>query len=421
MPLTTHFSVMAISIFFLFSVAAIAEESQQDKYKKRFHNIMTTSSYPIALKNGEMSGEGVDFLIENARRSQFFMIGEQHGTSDIALFSRAIYARLTTMGYSKIALEVGPWSTIFAENLMRSDLKAYEAFMSDKKTYLALPFLFFQEEGDIAFDAIQADGVKPVLWGLDQEYMAAAPILLPLLSKQAKTIAEHDAVGVARRAAADNMMYVGMADETALTDLRAVFEKRNDSAALELIDAMIISNRIYKPFTGRGGTSYAGNLERENYMKTNFLKHFKQARSNEPIAPKVFMKFGAYHGSRGRSGTNVPALLDFLVEWGRSEGYSSFNIHMDCRGGMSRDIRSGSEVPCEGYFLNSKDGETDPFAEHIPKDGMAILDLRGLRPYATRMKFLGEDVINLIYAYDAYLAMPNVGAATTYRQSLVDN
>lgn len=52
---------------------------------------------------------------------------------------------------------------------------------------------------------------------------------------------------------------------------------------------------------------------------------------------------------------------------------------------------------------------------------MAILDLRGLRPYATRMKFLGEDVINLIYAYDTYLAMPNVGAATTYRQDPADN
>lgn len=308
-----HLSRLTISIFFLFSVAAIAEESQQDKYEKRFHNIMTASSYPIELKNGEMSGEGVDFLIENARRSQFFMVGEQHGTRDIALLSRAIYARLTSMGYSKMALEVGPWSTIFAENLMRSDLKAYEGFMSDEETYLALPFLFFREEGDIAIDAIQADGVQPVLWGLDQEFIAAAPILLPLLSKQAKTIAEHEAVEAARRTAVG--MYVGMTDETALTDLRAAFEKGNDPAALELIDAMIISNRIYKPFTGRGGTSYAGNLERENYMKMNFLTHFKKARSNEPIAPKVFLKFGAYHGSRGRSGTNVPALMDFLAEW----------------------------------------------------------------------------------------------------------
>ena len=46
---------------------------------------------------------------------------------------------------------------------------------------------------------------------------------------------------------------------------------------------------------------------------------------------------------------------------------------------------------------------------------MTVVDLRGLRPYAARMKFLGEDVINLIYAYDAYLAMSNVEAATTYR------
>jgi len=407
---------LVISIFVLFTASIFAEESKEDKNKKRFNDIMSASSYPIVLKNGELSGTGADFLFENAKTSQFFMIGEQHGTADIALFARALYSRLATFSYSKIALEVGPWSTIFAEDLMRRDLKAYRAFMSDEKTYFALPFLFFREESDLALDVIQAGGREPVFWGLDQEFVAAAPILLSVLSARVKTPAERDAVDVAEQMATENMMYVGMADEAVFNDLRSVFEKRNDAVALKLIDAMILSNRIYKPFTGRGSTGYAGNLERENYMKMNFLNHFNKAKSNERKAPKVFMKFGANHGARGRSRTNVPALMDFLAEWGRSEGYRSFNIHMDCRGGVSRDIRSGRELACESYFLNSKDGKSNPFAEHIPADGMAVLDLRGLRPYAARMKFLGEDVINLIYAYDAYLAMSNVEAATTYRK-----
>jgi hypothetical protein len=37
------------------------------------------------------------------------------------------------------------------------------------------------------------------------------------------------------------------------------------------------------------------------------------------------------------------------------------------------------------------------------------------------MKFLGVDIINLIYAYDAYLAMPKVEAATTYRAGPASN
>lgn len=412
---------LVISIFVLFSISVIAEESKQDKNKQRFNDIMRASAYSIVLEDGELSGTGADFLFENAKSSQFFMIGEQHATADIALFARALYSKLATMSYSKIALEVGPWSTVFAENLMRNDLKAYEAFMSDEKTYFALPFLFFREEGDLALDAIKAGGREPVLWGIDQEFIAGAPILLPLLSERAKTSAERDAVDVAEQMATENMMYVGMANEGVFDDLRSAFEKRNDAAALELIDAMIISNRIYKPFTGRGSTRYAGNLVRENYMKMNFLDHFNKAKSSEREAPKVFMKFGAYHGSRGRSGTNVPALMDFLAEWGRSEGYRSFNIHVDCNGGVSRDIRSGNEEPCESYFLNSKDGKSNPFAEHIPEDEMTVLDLRGLRPYAARMKFLGEDIINLIYAYDAYLAMPKVEAATTYRAGPASN
>lgn len=210
-------------------------------------------------------------------------------------------------------------------------------------------------------------------------------------------------------------MWVGMANPGALSDLRQAFEPRANSDALELIDAMILSNRIYMPFTGRGGTAYEANLERENYMKANFLAHFREEQKQSGHAPKVFLKFGAYHGSRGRSGTNVPALGDFLAEWGRSEGFGLFNLHIDCSGGQGLDIRSGQAVDCKSYYFSEANPGENSLQAYFPEDGLAVIDLRGLRPYAHKMDFLDQASVALIYAYDAFMTMPNVTPASGYR------
>lgn len=395
--------------------AASQSDSQQQAEIERFHSIMASSVYPVAIDQGFVTGPGADWLRERAREAQFFVIGEQHATADIALFSQALYRDLVADGYRHMALEVGPWSTRFAERMMRRDPVAFEAFMADEKTYLALVFLFYREENELAFDAVRASETGPVLWGLDQEFIAAAPILLPLLETMAKTEQEAAAVAVAQGQAEEDPMWLGMTDPSALNGLRRAFESRGSNDALELIDAMILSNRIYMPFTGRGGTTYQANLERENYMKANFLAHFRAEQTRSGHAPKVFLKFGAFHGSRGRSGTNVPALGDFLAEWGRSEGYGLFNLHIDCNGGQGLDIRSGQAVDCKSYYFSDISAGKNSLQDYFPEDGLAVIDLRGLRPYAHKMGFLDQASVDLIYAYDAFMAMPNVSPATGYK------
>lgn len=397
------------------SVLVNAEEDPAQQAIKRFHSILAESVYPIAVDNGFVTGPGAQWLRARAQQAQFFVIGEQHATADIANFSRALYRDLVTDGYRHMALELGPWSTRFAEQMMRNDPVALEAFMADEKTYLALVFLFYREENELAFDAVRAGGDQPVLWGLDQEFIASAPILLPLLAQMASNERQTEAVAEAQRQADQDPMWVGMTDPSALRQLRAAFEPQGSDEALALIDAMLLSNRIYRPFTGRGGTGYEANLERENYMKANFLQHFRAELARSGYAPKVFFKFGAFHGSRGLSGTKVPALGDFLVEWGRSEGYGMFNVHIDCHGGEALDIRSGEAVPCQSYYFSKAEQSEHSLQAYIPAEGLAVIDLRGLRPFAHKMSFLDPATVDLIYAYDAYMAMPDVKPATGYR------
>lgn len=57
----------------------------------------------------------------------------------------------------------------------------------------------------------------------------------------------------------------GSAPAAELEPLRLFFPSQ--STAAELVADMIESNRIYAPFTGRGGAMYEANLAREAYLK----------------------------------------------------------------------------------------------------------------------------------------------------------
>ena len=131
---------------------------------------------------GNLSGPGFDLLVQEAGEAQFFLIGETHATADVALVASAIHRALAPQGYEHLVVEIGPWSTRFVEETVRSGDGALGSHVASPGNGLILPFLSFEEE--IAF-VEQAIALSPhgghVLWGVDQEFIAAAPILAPQL------------------------------------------------------------------------------------------------------------------------------------------------------------------------------------------------------------------------------------------------
>ena len=66
-------------------------------------------------EGGGLTGEGWDRLIAEADAAHFFLIGETHSTADIALVASALHREIAPFGYDHLVVEMGPWSTRFAD------------------------------------------------------------------------------------------------------------------------------------------------------------------------------------------------------------------------------------------------------------------------------------------------------------------
>ena len=360
----------------------------------------------VEAARGEFSGAGWDRLIADGAASHFFMIGEQHGVADIVRFGASAQRALAARGYTHAAYEIGPWSTDVAERLARSGDGKLARYLTQPEKTLSIPFLFEQEEVDLAEQIVRNSPDKvDALWGLDQEFVRSGAVAVDLLGGWATTSAERAAIEAYSAKLASNPDLVGAAAWSESEALEKAFA--NNAKASELIAALKLSNEIYAPFTGRGGSGYGGNLRRETYLKANFVRSFTAAEKRNGRAPKVFLKFGGYHAQKGFTGTNVPGLGNFLYEWGLAKGQGFTNIMVECVGGEAHNPFKGSSAPCQPYF------RADSAIAKLPKpERLTLIDLRPLRPLLRRMTALDQESRQLILSFDYYLAIKDVKPAT---------
>ncbi|QIL02646.1 hypothetical protein G7078_07510 [Sphingomonas sinipercae] len=355
---------------------------------------------------GHFSGHAWNALVADGAAAQFTMIGEQHGSGSIALLEAALQRDLARRGYTHSALEVGPDSTAFVERLIRRGPGQIQRFIGAPGHGFTIPFLFFGEEADMAEAMVRSSpDRRQALFGLDQEFVGGGPILVENLHRLARTAAERKAVATLRAASAKDPMMLGSMSEQQLAALEKGFS--GNAPALKVIDAVRTSVAIYRPYMGGSGSFYDSNLARENYMKTNFVRQFTEAKRRNGKAPKVFFKFGGYHAMRGLGGTNVPALGNFLGEWGLPQGYRLVNVMIDCDGGEAMNPQTNKAGPCESYF--SKDALLSRAMAGGP--AVQIVNLRELRPQLDALKSADAETRKLILAFDYYIAVKGGRAA----------
>jgi hypothetical protein len=366
---------------------------------------------PLVFSEGGLSGDGGDWLNAQAANAHLVGFGEQHATADIARFAQAWFVDLDQAGFDHAVIEVGPWGTRAAEALLRDEVGAFEADAAVRADGLAYPFLFFQEEADLARMIVnrQTSG-GPALFGVDQEFIAGGSILAERLAELAETPQQTDAVDTFAAALADNAWLLGAGDPEAFDPLATAFAS-GPAEAQALIAEMQRSNRIYAPFTGRGGSGLLANTEREEGMRQYFLEAWTEISETSTESPRVFFKFGGNHLMRGHTNTHVPGFGGFLAEWGFAQGFDFFNVMVDCDGGEVTDPRSGAASACESYFPL----EGSPFAG-LSDAGPVVIDLVALRRTAVRDGSLDPKLTRLILAYDAYVLLPDVAPATLVGQ-----
>lgn len=401
--------------------------SQSPMTMDQMDSLIRSSTYKIEFTDSKLNGPGLDWLLKEADIANYFLIGERHGTAETPQLSASIYENISKGGYDHAILEIGEYAAYKVQSLLNSGgFYELESFLNNPDYTESIAFLDWKEEASLVSSITQnsAQG-NEAIWGVDQEFIFGCAMYLDMLKETAYTEDQKKEIELLHQSLQENKFLLGSDIKQDLEQLKKLYDPSKDKASIGLLDALIISNRIYGRFRGEI-TRIEANTMRENLMKTTFRDLILEYEKLTGKSSKVFIKMGGYH-SAPYIGMGKTSFGTFVEEWAISRNEVAFNLFIDINGG--KIISSGQDNPKGGNDVieaKSQLGIIDPTESDLNtrhvfskllKDRSTILliDLRPLRANMDRVSpFLNDKAINLITGFDAYLAIPNVTPSTAY-------
>jgi hypothetical protein len=375
----------------------------------RFKSAMTKALRPLGLADGKLGSSGGAWLTGKLRETDILMIGESHGSGSVAETIGLIVDALPDDRPLAYALETSPAGAVIQEALLRGPAARHEAYMADPRRAISFAFLNLREEADLARKILVRSGnMQGALWGLDQEFATSAPILLDRLESWARTSAQRTAIAEARGKVQAFMALANLSDGF-YAPLDAAFAK-GPAAARRLLADMRFSTQVYRLQESAPALS---NRQREDYMKRNFLAHWRAASAHKP---RVVMKFGAYHLTAGLSPTATPALGGFVNALALMDSRVTFSIMIVCGPDGQQIGFRGAIGGCREDFEATAGIFLPRLARHAP----TLIDTAPLRAIAPTLRRMGvsEDIRSYIQSYDAIIVLSGAKAATPFARPL---
>jgi hypothetical protein len=333
---------------------------------------------------------------------------------EIPLFALALLRLLhARYGFTHLATENGSQALRLAT---RGDARhARDSIFAFARRY---PNAFeFADDQDLELVAVgdsMLRGKGEGVWGLDQEFGA-----LHVLDQLPR------APSAASRALLDSLLTVVRAAETRrfnhggkhwmgtdsrpdlFESLATAYKAAPGSTTAEMLRALELSARVYQNYrfaVAGQPTGYDSNNEREEFMKRNLVRYYRNAVARGEKLPKVMFKMGAAHLGRGQSPFSPYTVGNLVSELATANGQRSFHIMV-----LPHNSPADSTLP--GLWRWSA---MLPVAKAASPDQSTLFDMRPLRAYAhaRRLGTLGEDLRRTIFAYDAILLIGGARDAT---------
>jgi hypothetical protein len=344
----------------------------QDPQSNAAFAVLTTYQY-------DLEKDGKQFLLDEAKNNDFFMLGELHGEKEIPALLRLLWPEMWKDGYGHIAAEVSPWAAHQLESVPVGKGPAVHSLWTK------------QEVEDVR---ALANPDTEVLWGCDMDELQPQLLIQELRSlnpsnRNLNHMTALTADGYRRELAPAlfNLAreITGIRDEV----LNDISLRRNLLATLE-----IESNR----FTPN--TKMAAQNERELLMKRQLLEHLDRSAASGTHS-KVLLRFGRNHLHRGYDERGISTLGNFVAELAIARGQRVFNVGA---------FAAGGKVTIGGKDLDADECQDEPaFALLAEKArySSTIYDLRPLRPLLHRIPQEKRSPLqtNLTFWADAYDAL----------------
>jgi len=378
-------------------------------------SVIQAVTYPISLSDGTFSGKGWDRLINHADTTDLVLFGENHGLREIAGFANALYRKLSVNQSRILVTEIGPATAREVEMMVREG--TYEEFMAKGTNLHSVPFFFLNQEVPLLKSAVEfnTNEKHAAIIGLDQEFIAGAPVVLSYLEKLAVSDVEKSGVKKAKLMAFLNPFLIGMGSGSTLRSLEEVFKQSNSEEARELTRQLVLSHKIYKE--QMGGDVKWSNERRETLMMENFIN---ETHTFKDSLPPMFFKFGSFHLHRGPSPTVDEALGLELDNWASERGMSTLNIFVDAKSGKTVDALMGGHtaLPSNEIWQHSA------FSKFV-NDSPVLFDLRSMQRLPEMNKW-NSRLKYMLNGYDYLVLFPEGtpqdfldGTLVTHRYGLI--
>ncbi|EZH74166.1 hypothetical protein ATO12_14955 [Aquimarina atlantica] len=401
-------------IILLFACFASKKLSAQNDYS--IDSIIQSNKYTFKIVNNEIIGNGKDFLKKEAGNSQFFMIGELHGNQETPLFTSAILNLLKPVGYNNFAIEIGPFSNkkllsiIKQKNGVDSLSNFYKKYNPDNLTN-PIPFFDGMDEVRMLQTALINNYT---IWGIDQEFVYAAPFLFDEIFNTVKKLKNNskDYEQIYKKAHASLLKHLTTKSKSKFNLLlmdKHILEfisesKGTDNEVTTLLTELEKSWQIYAYGNGPTKQYFESNNSRAIMMKHYFFDYYKKALLKEPN-PKMVLKMGSMHTVYGKNPLAIYDIGNTLYELAILNSSKSFNLAL---AGRYYIRSSGEKIDRLKYVPEYK-----KLFEHQEKNLWTLLDLRPLKKaiYNGKIKIDDKKFKKLLNRYDSVL-LKTLTAAT---------
>lgn len=402
-------SVFCLSLLllsgWLLAPAARAQDST-------FTRLIRQNQFALTPQGSQFSGPGWAKIQEAIQKSQFVLVGEDHGMAEIPLFTAAVARELKPALY---AIEVDPY---VAANLTRFAAQPGQPTAYLRQYAGSLCFGTLAEEFELA-RTLRAQQARII--GLDQIFITnAAPTYRQLAGlvkgKAAQAYFAQRAAAYERQAHAALLeaspSFVMLKQTPAAIDSLLALTKTESPAAQQLAQDYAASYRIYLS---------GSHQDRVNLMKRNLLQELRPYQTAAGLAvPKMLFKFGAFHLARGASPIGFGEFYDLgnLMQ-NVADIQQQKSLHILIVG------KQGAKVDGVGILLQNHPPTTyteASYDEELPikafTDGLSgpawgVFDLRPLRKALAQEKpqLPGRKLERIITGYDYLVVVPETTAS----------
>ncbi len=368
-----------------------------------FTKILKENTYPIST---EFKGSGWKFLVKNAKASDYFLVGEDHGIAEVAAVSEALFKSVNKIGYEHLAIETGPFTAKILVDLIGNDdqEKVGDFYRSNP---FSVPFYGTEQEFQFLSTVHGLSGATNPIWGLDQEFLLSArPLLRYHLSGFSDEVAIKNEISIAEKGydqilsekKQDGVWLINQTSES----WEALEALTKDQLTKDMISELKISQEIYQ-------MNFTGKHQQNNQARVDhFVKWFE--KNDKDSEGKVMIKMGAGHVMKGESIFDVYDLGDYLA---KKENKQTFHLGLVQTSGFQnayipfRDKSALNSPVNVGMFK----GFLDFVSTIIPDEGFVVLDTR---VFHSKINELPEDPVvrKLLGGFDALLIFPNATAST---------